>query len=586
MSRIALFFWISLACFIFFACGTEDPPPEITLHYHDNLSLEYDEVVEAYHALAAHYPQAKLMEMGSTDVGKPLHLFMISSDEDFDPSSIQAKGKSIVLINNGIHAGEPAGIDASVKFAKTLLDEDAEIHQILDNAVIAIIPVYNIGGLLHLSRYHRMNQDGPIYKGARRNARNLDLNRDFAKQDSQNARSFAKIFHFLNPDVFIDTHTTNGVQHKEVMTLIPTLHNRLHGDLGDFFKQEMTPALYERMNEETPWGAIPYLHRPGFGDIRDGIAAFNDHPYYSSGYAALFNTLGYITETQYAKPYPERVKATFDFIAFTAEFTADHSVTIRELRQAAAKATAQERSFILDWQLDTDTQDSILFHGYATKEETTPLTDRTTTTYLRDEPRQQHIPLFDTYQPALQRKAPEAYIIPQAWKEVIDRLVINGVEVTHLEHDTILDVETTYIRDYEASPQSNQGRQLITIHDKEIVSGPRQFYAGDALVHTDQLANNYIVHMLEPLAPASFLRWGFFNAALEDGEGWWIYAFEDYAWQRLQEDEALREAFDQRMKDADFAGDPRTQLEFILSYITRDQTETGWQLYPVARLAQ
>jgi hypothetical protein len=65
------------------------------------------------------------------------------------------------------------------------------LGKVLDNTVIAIIPIYNIGGALNRSAFYRLNQNGPEFKGARRNARNLDLNRDFVKQDSKNARSFA-----------------------------------------------------------------------------------------------------------------------------------------------------------------------------------------------------------------------------------------------------------------------------------------------------------------------------------------------------------------------------------------------------------
>ena len=565
------------------ACTSHGPAPEVELRYEKNLSLEYDEVIHAYQAMADYYPGAELLEMGATDVGKPLHLFMISGDEDFDPASIRDKGRSIVLINNGIHAGEPAGVDASVKYALNLLEAEEDINHVLDNTAIAIIPVFNIGGYLNLSRYHRMNQDGPKYKGSRRNARNLDLNRDFSKQDSQNARSFAKIFHYLDPDVFIDTHTTNGVEHKEVMTLIPTLHNRLHHELAAFFR-EMTDTLYHRMNSETEWGAIPYVHRPGFRNVRKGIAAFNDHPHYSSGYAALFNTPGFITETQYAKPYPERVKATYDFIVFTAEYAAQHASQIIKLREKAAESTTRQRTFTLDWDLNMENHDSLLFRGYETEVSLSPLTGRQVTGYNHNEPWEAYIPFYDNYLASLKVEAPGAYIIPQAWPDIIQRLKLNGVEVSYLKHDTLLDVKTTYIRGYNVRPATSQGRQTAEITSKELISGPRQFYAGDAIIKTNQRANHYIVHMLEPEAPASFFQWGLFNSALEDGEGWWIYAFEDYAYEYLQEDDSLRKAFEKKLtRDDHFADDAISQLNFILNHITRDKTERGWHLYPVAR---
>ncbi|MCG8649008.1 MAG: hypothetical protein MI861_04200, partial [Pirellulales bacterium] len=44
----------------------------------------YHEGIEFYQRLADHFPQARLQTIGSTDAGHPLHLFVISSDGDFD----------------------------------------------------------------------------------------------------------------------------------------------------------------------------------------------------------------------------------------------------------------------------------------------------------------------------------------------------------------------------------------------------------------------------------------------------------------------------------------------------------------------
>ncbi len=581
----SVFTTLIVFCVLFFASCTRQPAPDIQLRYNENQSLEYEEVIDAYRQLASYYDEANLKEMGPTDTGRPLHLFLLSGDGDFDPASLKEKGRSIVLINNGIHAGEPAGIDGSIEYAENLLKNKDGMAEVLENTVVAIIPVYSIGGYLDQSRYYRMNQDGPEYKGARRNARNLDLNRDFMKQDSKNARSFAEIFHSLDPDVFIDTHTTNGMEHQSVMTLIASMHQKLPGEMGTFLKEKMQPELYRRMNKETPWGMVPYTQTPGRGDIRNGIAGFIDHPHFSSGYASLFNTLAFITETQFAKPYPERVKATIDFIAFTVEFTAGHTGRIRQMRKDASAQTRSRKSFVLDWAPDMAQYDPIVFKGYETSQSTTPLTNRTVTNYHHDRPWSDTIPFYDYFEPLMMAEAPEAYIIPQAWHEVISRMEQNGVKIDRLEKDTIMEAEITYVEDFNVSGGSNQGRHTISQLKTHTELANRKFYKGDAIIYTNQPANNYIVHALEPEAPASFLSWGFFTSALEDGEGWWIYGFEDYAWERLQDDEALSEAFEARKAENEaFRNDPRAQLEFILSQVREQEVERSWHLYPVGRL--
>jgi hypothetical protein len=71
--------------------------------------------------------------------------------------------------------------------------------------------------------------------GFRGNARNYDLNRDFIKADSKNARSFQEIYQWLKPDVFIDNHVSNGADYQYTFTYISTFKERLGNTLGNFY---------------------------------------------------------------------------------------------------------------------------------------------------------------------------------------------------------------------------------------------------------------------------------------------------------------------------------------------------------------
>jgi hypothetical protein len=50
------------------------------------------------------------------------------------------------LINNGIHAGEPDGIDATMQLFRDLALGKIKVPQ---NTIISTIPIYNIGGALN-----------------------------------------------------------------------------------------------------------------------------------------------------------------------------------------------------------------------------------------------------------------------------------------------------------------------------------------------------------------------------------------------------------------------------------------------------
>lgn len=181
-----------------------------------------------FHALAEKHPEVQLIEEGPTDSGYPLNVVLISRSKNFDIQQLKNEGKAVFLINNAIHAGEPDGVEASQMLARDLL-ENKKMSRLLDNTVIAIIPFYNIGGVLNRNSGSRVNQNGPKEYGFRGNARNFDLNRDFIKTDTRNARSFSELFQKLDPDLFVDTHVSNGADYQYVATTIATQNDKLGG---------------------------------------------------------------------------------------------------------------------------------------------------------------------------------------------------------------------------------------------------------------------------------------------------------------------------------------------------------------------
>jgi len=582
MKRTLILLVISL---ISIAGCINQEPPVITLKYKDNISLEYDEVIAAYRELDRYYPEARLTEIGETDIGKPLHLFMISSERDFDPESIRRDGKCIVMINNGIHPGEPEGIDASIIFAMDILDPGNELHKYLDNVVIAIIPVYNIGGALDRSEYYRTNQNGPVEKGRRRNAKNMDLNRDFAKQDTKNATSFARAFTSSNPDVFLDTHVTNGSDHQYTITLIPTLHSKLEPAMGSFFKNSMVPSLYERMEQNSEYAMIPYVQTFSRGDIRSGIVGYNDNPYYSTGYTALFNCYSFMTENLVYKYFPDRVESVVDFLTELVAFTSDNSEEISRLKKEADEAVKSKEEFILSWKLDPSSFEKILFKGYEYTMTESASTGRRSGYYDHDRPWEDTIPYYTKYDPVLTVTKPYAYIIPQAWEEIADKLRNNSVEVYRLKEDTRIDVETYYIDKSEASSRTTQGHHVNSGVEVRKVAQTMQYYSGDFVVIANQRTNKYIVEMLEPHAPDSFFAWNYFDSVLESHDFYSVWGFESHLMELLDEDVELRSQFEKKKaEDPDFAANPMAQLIYLYQVAPEYEIEKWNRLYPVTRL--
>ncbi|GAB3820049.1 M14 family zinc carboxypeptidase [Pontibacter rugosus] len=547
-----------------------------------NQTATYDEAIQWYQQLDEAYEEVKMMPYGTTDVGRPLHLVVVSTDKDFKPASLHQKDKRILFIQNGIHPGEPEGIDATMLLVRNYL-QNKKLRKQLDNTVLIIIPVYNIGGSLNRNSHTRTNQNGPESYGFRGNARNLDLNRDFIKTDSRNAQTFHEIFREWDPDVFMDNHTSNGADYQHVMTLIATQHNKLHPLLANYLSGKMVPTLYKGM-EQDKFPMVPYMNHAG--DTPDeGIIGFMESPRYATGYTTLYNTIGFVPETHMLKPFDQRVKATYKLMENMIETVHRDAAEIGRLRQQAKQGTLTQKQFPLDWKLDTTKVSQIPFLGYEAKYKPSEVSGLERLYYDRKSPYKKMINYYDEFAPTVTVEKPVAYVIPQAWREVIERLKTDKVQMQQLKKDTTITLDTYYISDYKTGQRPYEGHYLHTDVKVETKRMPRQFFKGDYVVYLNQPANRFLVEVLEPQAVDSYFNWNFFDSILMQKEYFSSYVFEDLAAEYLKKDPELRRKLEERKKqDPDFAKSARAQLDFV--YRNTPHYEYTHTMYPVGRLMQ
>ena len=193
-----------------------------TVHsqYDGNTSPSYPDLIKIYIDLAEKNTEIELYNMGQSDFGLPIYLCIINGAQDSIKSFDKARESTTLLINNAIHPGEPDGVNACLIWINDWILAGKKTKNL---PVIGIIPAYNVGGMMIRSSSSRANQDGPEEYGFRGNTQNLDLNRDFIKMDSRNMFTFAKIYHGLDPDVFIDTHVSNGADYQYTLTYIASI---------------------------------------------------------------------------------------------------------------------------------------------------------------------------------------------------------------------------------------------------------------------------------------------------------------------------------------------------------------------------
>ena len=546
-----------------------------------NTTATYAECVAYYQKLAGAYPkQLHLATAGPTDSGQPLHEVVLSPDGDTDPASIRRKNRRILFIQNGIHPGEPEGIDASMMLARDLMQQKS-LQKLLSNVTVVIVPVYNIDGMLNRNATTRVNQNGPAEYGFRGNARHLDLNRDYIKQESRNARSFAALFQKWQPDVFVETHTSNGADYQYTMTLIATQHSKLAPALGTYLQGQLLPALYKGMDKKKS-PMTPYVDFDG-QTPESGLRAFLETPRYSTGYAALFNTIGFMPETHMLKAFAPRVHATYDFLKTVLETVGQQSAALAAARAAAASAMATQAVFPLTWKLDDSQHETVQFRGYEGKLKPSEVSGQPRLYYDRAAPFTRQVKYFNTFRPSTTAQRPTAYLIPKAWAEVVDILRRNGATLEPLAKDVTVPVQAYYFEDFKTTPRPFEGHYVHSQVQLRTATETATFHQGDFVVYvSDTAPARYLLETLEPQATDSFFAWGFFDSVLQQKEHFSDYVFEDVAADLLRRDAALRERLEKLKKDNPaFAANGPAQLEWV--YLNSAYHEAGHNRYPVAR---
>ncbi len=541
-------------------------------------SATYAEIINWYKELDQSSNYLLLREMGPTDASYPLHLALLSADGNFDPKQWHRKKKAVILIINGIHAGEPDGIDASMMLVRDLVKNKKAFPQ---DIALAVLPVYNVGGCLNRGPNSRVNQNGPAEYGFRGNAQNLDLNRDFTKSDSREAASFTELFQWIDPDILIDNHVSDGADYPYTMTLLTTQYEKLGPVLGRWLKDVLEPRLYAQMKQRGE-EMFPYVNYDNAGPGKE-MPMFYDPPRFSSGYAALFQTLAFVPETHMLKPFSDRVKATLKLMQCILALASSHASTLIQKRNQEKAAVQQQTRFPLGWRIDSTQTSELNFRGYTKTTRISKATGLPQNGFDRSKPYEQRIRYYNTYVPSSSVNAPDYYAVSGGWYRVIERLRRNGVKMRQLQQDSLVSAEVYRIESYRSAAEPYEGHHKNYATRVSSDTASILLRRGDYLIDTRQPARRYLVEMLEPAGDDSFFAWNFFDAILQQKEG-----YSDYRWDELaatlleQNPELLLQLTEKRNADPEFAKNASAQLEFL--YRRSPYFEKGYRRYPVYRL--
>ncbi|MGE8426236.1 MAG: hypothetical protein ACN6O7_00095 [Sphingobacterium sp.] len=541
-----------------------------------NQSTTFEEMRAYYQELAQKYTSIHYETKGEDDNNKPIDVVV------FNPFGktleVARKEKCILLVNNGIHPGEPDGIDATMMLMRDLAIGKVKAPQ---NVIIVALASYNVSGMLNRGSFSRANQNGPEEYGFRGNARHYDLNRDFIKTDTKNSRSFQQIFHWVKPDVFIDNHVSNGADYQYTFTYISTNKERLGSLLGNYFNNHMQKTLLQDLQEKG-FMSVPYVNI--HNDVPDGgFPTFMDSPRYATGYTSLFNVIGTVVETHMLKPYQERVKATYDYMRCNLDFMEQHYKDIKQKRTENLKQYQIGDKYAIAWKLDSSTYESLDFKGFEAKYKPSDVSSKDRLWYDRNAKFSKRVKLYNTYVATKEVTIPSYYVIPQSEWKIIDLLKLNQIKMIPLKQDTVIAVEQYRIKDFKTTSSPYEGHYLHFDTSLLRESNKVNFRAGDFLVPLNQDGVKFLLETLEPEAIDSYFNWNFFDAILGQKEYYSAYVFEDTAAKLLKENKDLRAAFErEKMNNPKLAESGSAQLDWI--YKHSPYYEESHLLYPIYRI--
>jgi len=547
----------------------------------------YEETMSWLRRLVAAAPELELTSIGRSAEGREIWMVVASQTERKTPQSLRSTGKPIVLAQAGIHAGEIDGKDAGMMLLRdmTVLGKRAGL---LDAAHFLFIPILSVDGHERFSARNRINQRGPEEMGWRTNARNLNLNRDYTKLETEEVRAVVATINRWQPDLYIDLHVTDGADYQYDVTWGMTPDYGWSPRISRWIDATLRPVVDARLSE---MGHIPgpFIWPVNGLDLTGGVVVWMGSPRFSNVYGDARHLPTILVENHSLKPYDQRVLGTYVFLEATLEFLGREHASLRAA--VAGDRNRRPEQVVLTWkQQPPSATESRRVKAVRAEIFDSPVSGGKVARWTGEAVEEDATFIFlGTPDRVVAR--PDAYYIPAGWRHIAEKLRLHGIELETLDEPTTVDVEMYRLPDaglsgggssFDHRSVAYEGRVRVGPGEPRVERRSLQLPAGSFRAGTDQPLGDLLVMLLEPTSPDSFFQWGFFLEILTQPEYAEAYVMEPMARAMLEADPALKRTFEQKLEsDPDFAADPRARLDWF--YRKTPYFDSRYRLYPIAR---
>jgi murein tripeptide amidase MpaA len=548
--------------------------PWITPSEKDQLRTtpRYDETFAYLNRLVAASRELKMVSLGKSAEGRDIWMVIASKERAFTPEALRRSGKPIVFAQAGIHSGEIDGKDAGLMLLRDMTVRGTK-RDLLDRANLLFVPIFSVDAHERFSRFTRINQRGPEEGGWRTNARNLNLNRDYMKADTEEMQAMIRALNVWQPDLYIDLHVTDGADYQYDITY------GWNGRAG--WSPSIAAWLDETFRAPVDAALQKMGHIPGpliFTDdpLYAGVITGQTDPKLSHGYGDARHLATILVENHSLKPYDQRVLGTYVFLEQTLRTVGANAASLRRATDEAKSRNAA--SVPLSWRVPEGQTDEMDVLGIASRKTLSAISGGVKMEWLGT-PVTLRAPLRSAAEVATSVRRPKAYWVPAAWREAISLIDLHGVRYERIGAPRELDVTMYRFGEPKFETRQFEGHVRVNAPTTTLTRRER-FPAGSIRVPADQPLGTLAMLLLEPSSTDSLFQWGFFNPVLSTTEYVESYIMEPMAEKMLAEDPKLAEEFRGKVEsDGAFRSDPRARLQWL--YERTPFYDERARLYPV-----
>jgi len=490
----------------------------------------YDDVVKFMKAVDEASPVIFYSTYGTTHEGRAMPLAVVGTGlKDASAAAVKGSGKLRVHIQGNIHAGEVEGKEA----AQVLLREFAlgQHKDWLQSMVFLITPIFNADGNEKFALTNRQRQNGPINgMGTRPNAQGLNINRDFMKLDTPEAKAFVKLWVDYDPQVGFDLHTSDGSNHGYYLTYSPPLNPNTSGAIMTVMKDEWFPFVTKSVKGKHGWDTFYYGNVSRGGGRGRGAAApeqppspaatqtppvpewrtFEHLPRYHNSYVGMRNRFALLSEAYAYATFEDRIKATNYFVEEALNFAHQNAARLKKLAADADKERIVGRTLATSARMKRGGTIEILMGEV--EDEKNPV-NGAVMNRRKDVVKPE--PMIDMlwFEPAASEVVPAAYYVPLTATRAIDLLKAHGIQMK--ESTLAGNIEGFGITGNTAG-QNFEGHAIRRLEGKwgtKIDLAPHSKYW--EIPMTQPLAR-LAFYLLEPTSDDGLVAWNYLDDVLKD----------------------------------------------------------------------